>query len=279
MKFQMLAVAALMAAPASAEPFDLVNDRIYIPIEVNGHSTDALLDSAAEASVIDQVTSKAIGLGEGEAVELKGSGGSQVAHFLSGVSVRALGQELKGREMVVSDLSGISRRLAGRTVHMILGREMFDAARIRIDYAARDVRTVSGDAAIDGVRLPLVEDHGVEAFPLSIGGRDVKVEFDTGNGSGPLISRALASQLKLKSIGKQKGGGLGKEVERDLVLLPSFTLAGKRYRKIVAAVDDQATAADLNFGTSMLKDFVVTADFANRALYLAPAAHRNHDHK
>lgn len=276
MKAYLISVAALIAAPASAEPFALVNDRIYIPVDVNGHSTDALLDSAAEASILDPATSKAVGLGEGEAVELKGSGGTQIAHFLSGVTVRALGTELKDREMVVSDLSGISKRLAGRTVNMILGREMFDAARIRIDYAAQDVRTVSADEKVDGVRLPLVKDHGVEAFPLAIGGHEAKVEFDTGNGSGPMISRALATQLGLKSVGKKKGGGLGKEIERDLVVLPSFTLAGKRYRKVVAAVDDQATAADLNFGASILKDFVVTADFKGRALYLAPAKHRNH---
>lgn len=277
MKSHMLWAVAVIAAPAAAEPFELVNDRIYIPVEVNGRSTDALLDSAAEGSILDPSTSKAVGLGEGEAVELKGSGGTQIAHFVSGVTVRALGGELKDREMVVSDLSGISKRLAGRTVNMILGRELFDAARIRIDYAAKDVRTLPADAKIDGVRLPLAEDHGVEAFPLTIGGHDAKVEFDTGNGSGPLISRALATELGLKPIGKKKGGGLGKEIERDLVELPAFTLAGRHYKKVVAAVDDQPTAADLNFGASILKDFIVTADFKGRALYLAPLKHRNHD--
>lgn len=275
----LLILAAMAAAPAAAVPFELTNDRMYVPVVVNGYPTTALLDSGAEATVIDSATSQAAGLGKGEAVVLKGSGGTQIAHFLGGVTVRAFGLELKDREMVVSDLSDVSKRLAGRPIPMILGRELFDAGLVRIDYAGRDIGLLDAGTAPEGVRLPLTTVHGIEAFPLRLGDRDVQVEFDTGNGSGPLISRALADTLKLKPIGKKSGGGLGGAVERQLVELPPFTLAGRDYRNLVAAVDELPNAADLNFGTSILKDFVVTADFAGHVLYLAPAQHRNHDHK
>lgn len=269
MKSTILLAALAVAAPACAEPFQLVNNRMFIPVTVNGVAVEALLDSGAEGSILDPKLSVAAKLGEGEEVELKGSGGTQKARFVEGVTVVALGTTLNDREMVISELSDLSRRLAGRDVQMILGRDLFDAGRIRIDYRLGDVSMVGPDEQIAGTQLPLVEDHGVEAFPLTIAGHEVKVEFDTGNGNDPLISKALAAALELKPVGTKKGGGLGGELERQLVELPPFDLAGRHYEKIVAAVDEQSNAADLNFGTSILKDFLIVADFPGKALYLA----------
>ena len=260
-----------VAAPAAAEPFVLVNGRLFIPVTVNGHASEALLDSAAEASIIDPALAERAGLGAGEEVELKGSGGTQKARFVSGVDVVALGVKLEDREMVVSNLSDVSQRLIGRATPMILGREMFDADRVRIDFRNSDVRVMRADEESEGMRFALTQVHGVEAIEVRLGSLAVKAEVDIGNGSMPLVSRKVADALKLKPVGRKAGGGLGGSIERDVVRLPDFELAGRVHSGVLAAVDELPNAGELNIGTSVLKQYLVTADFSARALYLAAA--------
>jgi hypothetical protein len=96
-------------------------------------------------------------------------------------------------------------------------------------------------------------------------------ELDLGNGSDVLISRRLATKLKLKIVGKKAGGGIGGEIQRDMVRIDSVDVAGRRFRNVLAAIDDQPTAGDMNIGTSILKHFLVTTDFGQRAAWLEPA--------
>jgi hypothetical protein len=152
----------------------------------------------------------------------------------------------------------------------VVGRELFDSARLRIDIAGRQVSAVGRSATPPGKRLPLTTVHGVEAIPVSVNGTAALAEFDLGNGSDVLISRALARKLKLKVVGTRSGGGIGGQVRRDLVSLASLDVAGKRFRNLVAAVDDQANAGELNLGTSVLRHFLITSDFGQRAVWLEP---------
>jgi len=47
---------------------------------------------------------------------------------------------------------------------VILGREIFDAARLAIDIDGRRIEVVSRDTEPRGVRLDLVTEHGVEQY-------------------------------------------------------------------------------------------------------------------
>jgi hypothetical protein len=38
---------------------------------------------------------------------------------------------------------------------------------------------------------------------------------------------------------------------------------------VPAAIDASATAADLNIGTSILREFIITTDFRDKAIWLA----------
>lgn len=270
MKLIMAAVLASCSIAAVAAPFQLFNDRLFIVATVDGHQTDALLDSAAEVTIIDPKLAETARLRAGSDVELKGSGGIQKARFVSGVDLAALGVSLSNREVVVSDLAEVSSRLIGRPTSMVLGREIFDAARLLIDFEKRDVRPLSDGETARGTRLALTSVHGVEAIDVRLGQTFVKAEVDIGNGSMPLVSRRVANALNLKPVDRKTGGGLGGTVERDIVQLPDFELAGQMHRGVLAAVDDLPNAGDLNLGTSILKQYVVTADFAGRSLYLAP---------
>jgi hypothetical protein len=272
-----VAALAVMAAavPAGAEPMLFHNGRLFIQAEIRGLPTEALLDSGAEATLVDQTLAAKAKLPEGTPQVMKGSGGSATARIVEGVIVEALGVELRPEAVVVLDMTDLSNRLIKRPTQAIVGRELFDAARLRIDISGREIAVVPRESEPRGKRLELTGHAGIEAVPVLVNGIPAQAEFDLGNGNDPMISRGLATKLRLKVIGRKRGGGIGGEIERDVVTLESLEVGGARFTSIEAAVDDQPSANDLNIGTPILKHFLITTDFKERAVWLEPVGKIN----
>jgi hypothetical protein len=265
----LLAAALLVAGSgANADPLLFYNGRLFIDAKVNDVATKALLDSAAEASFVDPAFAARAKLPQGTDQEIRGSGGKAKARIVEGVTITALGVELHPEAIAVTDLTELSERLIKRPTEAVVGRELLDAARLRIDIHRGTIDVVRTNAAPPGVRLSLTSHAGVEAVTATANGETVQAEFDLGNGSGVLISRALVNRLKLPIIGKDSGGGIGGAHMRDVVRLKSLQVAGRTFRNVIAAIDDQSNANDLNIGTSILKHFLITTDFRQRAVWL-----------
>ena len=264
------AVLIAVAAPAHADPLVFDNGRVFITARINGVETEALLDSAAEATLVDETFAARAKLPQGAAQTLRGSGGSASARLVEGVTVTALGIELHPEAVAVTDLTQLSKRLIKRPTNLVLGRELFDATRLQIDLRRRRITIASKAIVPRGKKLMLTAHAGVEAIPVVAAGRSVQADFDLGNGSGVLISRALVNRLRLKIVGRRPGGGIGGEVNRDLVTIPVLRVAGVPFRAVMAAIDDQPSANDLNIGTSILRHFVIITDFKRRAVWLTP---------
>lgn len=258
------------AGPAAAEPLLVHEGRLFIQAKVNGVATEALLDSGAEASLIDPGLAAEAGLPEGQAITIKGSAGSAAAQFVEGVPIEALGLRVQGEGVVVMDLANLSRRLIKRPTRAIVGRELFDAARLRIDLSGGTIEAPDPAQAPPGRKLALTAHAGIESVPVTVNGVDAQAEFDLGNGSEPMISRGFARRLGLKAGGRKAGGGIGGEIQRDVVMIDRLDLAGKSFRNVTATVDDQPNANAMNIGTSILRHFLITSDFKQRAVWLDP---------
>ena len=282
----LLALAALALAGCAAfgepmEPGDgpgveIVDNRLFVPTSVNGTIVMALLDSAAEMTIVDDDLSRRLGLVTGGSAAAHGSGAAQLeATFAENVDIGMGGVQLRGIRVAVLDLGEVSQRLVGRPLDIILGREVFDAAPLFIDIEDRAVTALSPGEARRGLRLPLGEHRGIPTIPAEVEGHGpVAAVFDIGNGSEVMIGRAFAERIGLTAPGRiverSSGGGLGGARERNIVVLRSLVVAGREFHDVRAAIDPGATASDLNLGTSILRHFVITTDFPERAIWLEP---------
>jgi len=133
MKRALLLGLLALPASASAEPLIVDHGRLFISARINGVQTEALLDSGAESSLIDPVLAKKAKLGPGKPIRMKGSGGEQDVSIVSNVRIEALGQTIPAADVVVMDMADLTRRLIKRPTQAIVGREVFDAAPIRIE--------------------------------------------------------------------------------------------------------------------------------------------------
>jgi predicted aspartyl protease len=250
--------------------------RLMIDARINGHPVQALLDSAAEVTMLDRNFARTLKLGGGQAVNGQGSGqGSFEAALVDGVSIEALGLSLKNQTVAVAELGDVGQRLLKRRLDVILGRELFDAARLSIDIEAQRIAVVTREREPAGVRLALATEHGVETIPVMVeDGVPARATFDLGNGSHVLLSKSFAKRLGLGSDGRtartERGGGLGGEATRQVYTLHSISIAGRKFTDVQAAVDPQPSASDVNVGVSLLRHFRITTDYANHAVWLEP---------
>ena len=275
-----LALAGCAAFSEPMEPGDgpgveIVNNRLFVPTSVNGTIVMALLDSAAEMTIVDDDLARRLGLVAAGSAAAHGSGAAQLeATFAENVDIGMGGVQLRGIRVAVLDLEEVSQRLIGRPVEIILGREIFDAGRLLVDIEGRMVTAVFRDIPPAGVRLPVAEHRGIPTVPAEVEGEAVQAVFDLGNGREVLIGRAFAERTGLTGPGRiverRSGGGLGGARDEDIVVLRSLRLAGREFRDVSAAIDPGETASDVNIGTSILRHFVITTDFPERAIWLEP---------
>lgn len=267
----------LGAAPAVAAgvPLSVRGDRLFIPVEVNGRKIGALLDSAAESSLMDPAFARQLALPLAGGAIARGSGGEAQAQFAH-VSVRAASVELQDVTVAVLDLSDVSRRLVGSQVVFILGREFFDAARLRIDIEGGSIEVLSRRSPVAGTALTLTQHAGIEALPARTEGIAAAADFDLGNGSNVMIGKAFAERNGLltpaRIVARRRGGGIGGGMEREVVRLATLELAGTTFRDVEADVDPLGNAGDLNLGVRILRHFIIVTDFAQQRVWLEPRA-------
>jgi hypothetical protein len=279
---KILAAAAvlLFVAPSLAKdasyPLSLTRgSRLMIAASIDAHPVQALLDSAAEATLIDRDFAKKLNLHSSSVALGQGSGhDSFEAGMVEGVELQAFGLSLPNQTVAIVDLSDVGHRLLGRRLDVILGREIFDAARLWIDIEGRRIKVLPRAGEPAGVRLELITEHGVETLPVRVEGQAVRATFDLGNGGGVLLGSKLAERLQVltdgRSVGAARGGGLGGATMRKTAKLSSLEVAGQVYQDVSAEIDAQPSASDVNIGVNVLRHFFITADFANHALWLQP---------
>lgn len=253
---------------------ELRSNRVYIPVTINGHATEALLDSAAEMTFVDTRLAGKIGLKPEGSETAKGSGGSTEVRFAKNVNITGAGVTLENMTVALLDMSELSKKIVNTELGIILGREYFDAARVRIDIEGRTIEKLDTTHEPKGVKLPLTSARGIEHFPASVEGVDVGADIDLGNGNEILIGRNFAEKIGLlepgRIVGKKMGGGSGGTLERDIVVLKNITIAGVPFENVRAAIDPQPTAGDVNVGTSILRHFVLVIDFGAHAVWFEP---------
>jgi hypothetical protein len=270
-----LAALALTACATSPAPtLELAGNRLFVAATINALPVSALLDSAAEMSFADSAWARANGLAVAGADVAKGSGGTAEVSFAKHVSIAALGAGVDDATVAVLDLSDISKRLVGRPVPFILGREIFDKERLAIDIEGGSITVADRTRTPAGVALPLTGARGIESFEAHVNGQPVGADFDLGNGTDIMMGKAMAEKLGLLSdpaaLETRKGGGIGGEIARKIVRLKTLEIAGLKFENVEAAIDENDSAGDLNVGVSVLRKFRITTDFEQRRIWLAP---------
>jgi predicted aspartyl protease len=257
---------------------------IYLRGSMNGVATDILLDSGAGMTVLDRAFAESAGLRAEGAVAARGTGGVTEAGMVEGVTLQIGDLIIGPLTAAVIDLADVAQRI-GRPMPVILGKEVFHAMVVDVDYPGARIRFL--DPAKfryegPGHRLDLIAgEEGHKSLLLSMeGGEPVVVGLDTGQGNALSVFGHYAQErgfLTRRLLSESKGGGVGGTTISKTATLTSVTLAGFELKDVPVTIHQENVKGAFdtkrqagNLGAGLLNRFRVLFDYEHDALWLEP---------
>ena len=273
--------AVTFAAQAGAIPFELFRGtRLVVPIVINGHGAEAMLDTGASLTTLDTAYARSIGIPAGQSIAGKGTGGMVKAELVSGLSMEIGRTRLANMSAGVMDLSAVSRAL-GRPTTVVLGRDFFNSAIVSIDWSASTLRIHPASAfkpSSEAVALSLARKGPFNTIPVSVaGGAPIEALFDLGSDGALDLPRTYwgtRPDIARLPWAESRRGGVGGLTSARRVTVPEVTLAGRTFSAVPTTLSDAGNDHDptqmANVGIQFLKQFRVDLDLGHDRVYLAP---------
>jgi predicted aspartyl protease len=293
--------AAVIVTPAHAEPaaapvitFDQaasqtwiampdpdLSNQIVIPVMLNGHIEQALLDTGVYRLLIDSRRARALGL---KTRPLGTTPPATGAALLEGAPIETFdvgGLHQRGGDIVVSDLSGLIA-LSPHPFTMIISADYLKQFAIDLDFDAARLRfRRSGSRWAIGTDLPLTIKPSGSRFLTAIGingHRVAPVVIDTGSTDtlsidGDVAQRVLDNQPVSDRMAARLGGTyVSRLFHARSVALGASTLDDVPTTIAAGEVlhDTAGPPSQALLGLALLKRFNVTLDASAGRLTLAP---------
>jgi hypothetical protein len=268
---------------ATAVPFDLVNNHIYVNGRVEGKPARFLVDTGG-VNLLVPAAAKRLGInGEGD-LSAGGVGENHASVAVAHAKSVSVGEaSLTNPIFYVIDL-GPMAALEGVESDGLVGFELFSRFVVRIDYARRQLlltvhpRFVPPAAAES---IPFELDGRVPIIQGVLDGQPVRLTVDTGSRSAltlhsPFVrAHALTERYHAapESVLGWGVGGPSRECAARFgtLKLGHLTVEGIAGELFTGDKGDFANPdVDGNLGGGVLRRFVVVFDYANRVMYLTP---------
>jgi hypothetical protein len=299
------------AQPTASElrimPFELVDNLVRIPVDVNGQRRSGVLDSGASAVLVDRQVSRELRLQESASAGDAAGGGAEAKPLLPVTMARLTAGPLQFENLAgyAVDLGHLSSS-AGFPVDVLLGAPAFQNGTVSVDYARRRVSFGPpglGAECAAPIPLEIVHDVPIVEIEVSPTGDQrpvrLKVLVDLGARhsalvlGGSFIRSEAGKALLQRGVTKDIGFGVGGPVKGSVVRVPEVRASGLSFGALeVSLTSDvpafESGAIDGALGVPLWNGGVITFDYPGRRLCITrsetadrtgnPAANAHHRH-
>jgi len=261
-------------------PLEEHDGHLYTKVRIGGHSYTFLVDTGAQAVVVDSRVAAQLGLQPQGHLEVSGTtrtGGLGIADL---DSIQIGEASLPVREVSVLDLQGATGSF---NVDGVLGYPFFAAAEVTIDPVALTM-TFAKPGALHprGNAIPIDVDRQLVELTGKVNGTEGRFVIDTGNSTELLLfdpfmrAHPYVVAFQPRSLARDYGvGGSAPAVNAtiDELDVGTFRLFN-RYANLMltnrGAFADRFDAGNIGMGT--LRNFIVTFDLSNERMFMQPSA-------
>lgn len=278
-------------------PFQLINNLIFIPINVNGETLTFLLDTGVEETVLFSLDEKEeVSLYQLEKIKLRGLGANDaVEAFKSSKNkLEVMGFTDTDHEIyLILDQEFNFSSQVGIPVNGIIGYHFFKNHLVEIDYDRKKVMVYPETNT--KIRKRLAKIYHRETISLEnnkpyymtnvatiSNTRPSKMLIDTGNSDAIWLFLNEAKDLSLpaKNISCFLGRGFSGNVYGQRARIRQFTFGNTTFENPIGTFPDSTSLRSVNFvsqrvgslGGEVLSRFSVFFDYPNNYIYAKPGA-------
>lgn len=278
-------------------PFQLINNLIFIPINVNGETLTFLLDTGVEETVLFSLDEKEeVSLYQLEKIKLRGLGANDaVEAFKSSKNkLEVMGFTDTDHEIyLILDQEFNFSSQVGIPVNGIIGYHFFKNHLVEIDYDRKKVMVYPETNT--KIRKRLAKIYHRETISLEnnkpyymtnvatiSNTRPSKMLIDTGNSDAIWLFLNEAKDLSLpaKNISCFLGRGFSGNVYGQRARIRQFTFGNTTFENPIGTFPDSTSLRSVNFvsqrvgslGGEVLSRFSVFFDYPNNHIYAKPGA-------
>jgi hypothetical protein len=276
-------------------PFKLINNLIFIPIEVNGETLTFLLDTGVEETVLFSLNDKEqVSLFHLEKINLKGLGSNNAveAYKSSQNKLEVNGfVDLEHVIYLILDQEFNFSSQVGIPVNGIIGYHFFKGHSIEINYEKKRVfvyktshkklsKKLEKNFKQDTITLEDNKPYYVSNVATIDDKYASKMLIDSGNSDTIWLFLNQSNQVKLplKTIQDFLGRGFSGNVYGQRARITSFSFGSKTFENAIGTFPDSTSIKSVNFvkdragsiGGEVLSRFTVVFDYPNGKVYSKP---------
>jgi hypothetical protein len=278
--FRLPVTQAYNRTPVTELDFEIVGGRIYVPAEINGHKTSAILDTGASSSVMNQALAEQWDLPTQGELNAQGAGGEPITGKILNDVVVKFG-DITEQIPYAIPLDTLAT-MEGRQLEIIVGANFFFKYIVEVDYAKRHLRIFNGAADVisKGTAVPI---NFVGSLPhiasiLMVGGTEYKLEAMVDSGASTGLTAKFLNSHPLNVTKTERmviAGGAGGYIEGrffrpDALKLGSISLAKPvmTLTETGGGLTGEGAKYDILIGGDLLRRFRVTFDYPHKRMTL-----------
>lgn len=279
-------------------PFQLINNLIFIPVNINGVDLTFLLDSGVNETILFSLDDKEISFTDTEKIKFSGLGESKnIEGLRADNNLVNIGSEFTDKKhtlFIILDESINFSSHVGIPVNGIIGYQFFKNKPIEIDYIKKKI-TIFNDE-----KFFLSRKKKFKEFPITVEGNkpyliaDVemtnekvpsKMLLDLGNSDAIWLFPKVIKNFVYNrpNIDDYLGQGFNGDIFGKRSRIHSLYIGNFSFEKPLTALPDEFSIQSLkivadrkgSIGSDILRRFTIIFDYANQTIYLRKNKHFN----
>ncbi len=273
-------------------PFKLINNLVFIPLQVNGVELTFLLDSGVEETVLFSLEEKKeLRFKNIEKIKLKGLGSEEEIEGLkaTGNLVEVKGLEARDHLLyVILDQNFNLSSHIGIPVNGIIGYSFLKDHLIEINYAKKRItlykETIKNRRRIERrfEKVPITIERAKPYLVANVSTGSVETQskllIDIGNSDAVWLFQNSLNKIQVpqKSFEDYLGKGFSGDVHGSRARIGSFSIANFKFKNVIGAFPDSSSVQHVKMvsgrigsvGGEILKRFRLVFDYSNNILFL-----------